>query len=224
MRCLLYSNARAVDMERHAESAEERELHRELAAFLTPITKAWCTDLGIELTSLGLQVHGGMGYVEETGAAQLYRDARIATIYEGTNGIQAIDLVTRKLPMRKGAVADGLLSEVEGVVPSLPEPSRSNLGAAVAALRVATDSMLSRLATDPSDALAGATPYLRMWGTVLGGWFMARSLLAAQTAAGDPGFLRVKLATARFYLDQILPQAPGLLGAVTAPVSALVVE
>jgi hypothetical protein len=230
MRCLIYDNAMQVDLQRHAETAEEREWAGERLALLTPITKAWCTDLGVELASLGLQVHGGMGYVEETGAAQILRDSRIAPIYEGTNGIQAIDLVMRKLPMRNGAVLGELLEEIERVVTELadhPELSSvaTNMAYALKAVRAATAATLTRVSTSPLDALAGATPYLKMLGLLLGGWYLARSGMTAKTmldaGAGDTAFLRAKLATSRFYGEQLLPQAPGLLGAVTGNLSAL---
>ncbi len=121
MRCLLYVTARSGDMMLHAGSEEEREYHSKRLALLTPIVKAWMTDLGVEMTSLGIQVHGGMGYVEETGAAQYFRDSRIAPIYEGTNGIQAMDLVLRKLPIDGGAVLERLITEMTGVLSEMSE-------------------------------------------------------------------------------------------------------
>jgi hypothetical protein len=178
---------------------------------LTPVGKAWSTDLGVELTSLAVQVHGGMGYIEETGVAQYFRDSRIAPIYEGTNGIQAIDLVMRKLPMRGGAVVKEFLATIEAE-PAGNEP----LLKAVAALRDATDWMLAHMVTEPNDALAGATPYLRMFALVAGGWLMDRSARAAERLSLDE-----KIATARFYNEQLLPQVHGLLPAVTAGASPL---
>jgi hypothetical protein len=227
MRALLYTNAVSIDLARHHHDRAEREARRELAELLTPVSKAWCTDLGVELTSLGMQVYGGMGYVEETGVAQYLRDSRIAPIYEGTNGIQAIDLVARKVPMRGGGVVTDLLAQMEALDPELaaagPElaGARSALAAGVSALRQATDWIMSRGPAGPSDALAGATPYLRLSGLVIGGWLLARSALAAsrllRNASGpDAVFLQDKIATARFYTEQLLPQAAGLLPAVTA--------
>ena len=227
MRALLYTNAVSIDLARHHHDRAEREARRELAELLTPVSKAWCTDLGVELTSLGMQVYGGMGYVEETGVAQYLRDSRIAPIYEGTNGIQAIDLVARKVPMRGGGVVTDLLAQMEALDPELaaagPElaGARSALAAGVSALREATDWIASRGLAEPSDALAGATPYLRLSGLVIGGWLLARSALAAsrllRNASGlDAVFLQDKIATARFYTEQLLPQAAGLLPAVTA--------
>jgi 3-(methylsulfanyl)propanoyl-CoA dehydrogenase len=227
MRALLYTNAVSIDLARYHPDRAEREARRELVDLLTPISKAWCTDLGVELASIGLQVHGGMGYVEETGVAQYLRDSRISPIYEGTNGIQAIDLVMRKVPMRDGGVVADLLAQMEALGPELvaagPELAgvRPALAAGVRVLREATGWILSRGQAEPNDALAGATPYLRMSGLVVGGWLMAQSALAASRllrGAGGPDatFLRDKISTACFYAGQLLPQAAGLLPAVTA--------
>ena len=227
MRALLYTNAISIDLARHHPDRAEREARQELVNLLTPISKAWCTDLGVELASIGLQVHGGMGYVEETGMAQYLRDSRISPIYEGTNGIQAIDLVMRKVPMRDGGVVADLLAQMEALDPELaaagPELAgvRSAVADGVRVLREATGWILSRGRAEPNDALAGATPYLRMAGLVVGGWLMARSALAAsrllRDAAGpDAVFLQEKIGTACFYTGQLLPQAAGLLPAVTA--------
>jgi alkylation response protein AidB-like acyl-CoA dehydrogenase len=227
MRAILYTNAVSIDLARHHHDPAEREARRELVELLTPISKAWCTDLGVDLASIGLQVHGGMGYVEETGVAQYLRDSRISPIYEGTNGIQAIDLVIRKVPMRDGGVVADLLAEMEALDPELatagPELAgmRPALANGVTALREATSWILSRGAAEPADALAGATPYLRLSGLVIGGWLMAQSALAASRLLPDADgpdevFLREKIGTARFYTEQLLPQAVGLLPAVTA--------
>jgi len=227
MRALLYTNAVSIDLARHHDSPAERQARQELTDLLTPISNAWCTDLGVELTSIGLQVHGGMGYVEKTGVAQYLRDSRISPIYEGTNGIQAIDLVMRKVPMRGGAVVADLLGQIEALDLELaavgPELDlmRPSLAGGVSALREATSWIVSRSQTEPNDALAGATPYLRLFGLVIGGWLMARSALAARqllrNASGpDAVFLQDKISTALFYTDQLLPQAAGLLPAVTA--------
>jgi alkylation response protein AidB-like acyl-CoA dehydrogenase len=221
MRCLLYTNAASIDMARFHGDPAVRESRRELVELLTPISKAWSTDLGVELSSLAVQVHGGMGFIEEAGVAQYYRDSRIAPIYEGTNGIQAIDLVARKLPMGGGGVVKDFLDGDE--LASM----RTQLAAATGELRAATDWILSRGSAQPNDALAAATPYLRMFGLVTGGWFLARSALAAQQilaeGGGDKQWLQEKIATARFYAEQLLPQAAGLAGAVTAG-SALLYE
>jgi 3-(methylthio)propanoyl-CoA dehydrogenase len=227
MRALLYTNAVSIDLARHHSDQAERDARRELADLLTPISKAWCTDLGVELASTGMQVHGGMGYVEKTGVAQYLRDVRISPIYEGTNGIQAIDLVARKVPMRGGAAMADLLAQMDAIDPELaaadPElhEMRPALADGVSALREATSWIIARGPTEANDALAGATPYLRLSGLVVGGWLMARSALAAsrllRTASGsDAVFLREKIGTAHFYIAQLLPQAAGLLPAVTA--------
>ena len=227
MRALLYTNAVSIDLARHHHDQAEREARRELVELLTPISKAWCTDLGVELTSIGVQVYGGMGYVEETGVAQYLRDSRIAPIYEGTNGIQAIDLVMRKVPMRDGAVVADLLAQMLALDGELaaagPELAgvRSALAHGVSTLREATDWIASHGPAEPNDALAGATPYLRLFGLVIGGWLLARSALAASrrlrhASGSDAVFLKDKIGTARFYAEQLLPQAAGLLPAVTA--------
>jgi alkylation response protein AidB-like acyl-CoA dehydrogenase len=227
MRALLYTNAVSIDLARHHDSPAERKAAQELTDLLIPISNAWCTDLGFELASIGLQVHGGMGYVEETGVAQYLRDSRIAPIYEGTNGIQAIDLVTRKVPMRDGGVVADLLAameatgdELEAAGPQLAQ-IRLPLTSGVGAVSEATGWILAAGQAEPNGALAGATPYLRLFGLVIGGWLMARSALAASQLlnSGDgPGtvFLHEKISTAQFYAQQLLPQASSLLPAVTA--------
>ncbi|MEY2452690.1 MAG: 3-(methylsulfanyl)propanoyl-CoA dehydrogenase [Acidimicrobiaceae bacterium] len=212
MRGLVYANAEGIDLARHAPDEEARTAAQELVDLLTPVTKAWCTDMGNELASLAVQIHGGMGFIEETGVAQRYRDIRIAAIYEGTNGIQAMDLVGRKLPMRAGAVVDDFLRQLEAVDPDLGDAYPQ----AVTSLREATTWILTNGATNPQDALAAATPYLRMFGIVAGGWVMARQAIAARTLGLDDPFNAAKLETARFYIDELLPQAHGLMGAITA--------
>ena len=168
-----------------------------------------------------------MGYVEETGVAQYWRDSRIAPIYEGTNGIQAIDLVTRKMPMRDGGVVTDLLAQMEALDRELaaagPEFAgmRPALASGVSAVREATDWIKAHGRAEPNDAQAGATPYLRLFGQVIGGWLLARSALAASrllpgAGGSDAAFLRDKIGTARFYAGQLLPEAVGLLPAVTA--------
>jgi hypothetical protein len=216
---LLYLNALAIDLARHAPDPAAREANQELADLLTPVSKAWCTDMGMDMARLATQVHGGMGYIEETGVAQRERDIRIAPIYEGTNGIQAMDLVGRKLPMRGGGVVEDFLGSMASLdaplaaVPALAEV-RKGLADAVDALRSATSWLLA--VTSPNDALAGATPYLRMFGITAGGWVLARQALAAHGLGVDDPYLAGKVATARFYATSVLPTARGLLGAVTA--------
>jgi 3-(methylthio)propanoyl-CoA dehydrogenase len=225
MRTLCYANAHALDLAHASSDAAVRERQQKLADLLTPLSKAWCTDLGVELTSLALQVHGGMGYVEETGVAQHYRDARIAPIYEGTNGIQALDLVGRKLPYDGGAFVMDHLADLEEVAEGLTGPLRplgGRLREGIAVLREATEWIFAQ-GGSPNDVFAGATPYLRIFGTVVGGAGLARSASAAQrlldagdTATFDEDFLTARIAIARFYLEQLLPQVGGLLSAVTA--------
>ncbi len=229
MRRLIYLNAESVDLARRHPDPDVRAARQELVELLTPVSKAWCTDMGFEVASLGVQVHGGMGYIEETGVAQLLRDSRIAPIYEGTNGIQAIDLVGRKLPMRGGAVVRGYLDAIFDELSSFSAPElasiRTQLRLAADALAVATEWLLDRGPQDPNVALAGAAPYLRMFGLVTGGWLLARSADAAvagsvtgsgsASVTGD-GSSADMVATAQFYAEQLLPQAGALLGAVTA--------
>jgi 3-(methylsulfanyl)propanoyl-CoA dehydrogenase len=198
------------DLARLAEGEEERAAAKARAELLTPIAKAWSTDVGVEVASLGVQVHGGMGFIEETGAAQHYRDARIAPIYEGTNGIQAIDLVGRKVRMAEGAVMRALCGELAVTAESLTEvpelaPVGRRLAAGVAALERATAWVL---ANGGSPSLAAATPYLKLAGDVIGGAMLGRQALAA--AGSDDPWLQGKAALARLYASQVLAQAPGL--------------
>jgi acyl-CoA dehydrogenase len=225
MRALLYENAMALDWTDAAPDADERARWRERGDLLIPLSKALCTDLGNELTSLALQVHGGMGYIEETGVAQHYRDARIAAIYEGTNGIQAGDLVGRKLGMRGGAVITDELDAIAAQGQRLQEHQElqafaKNLDTAVDAAREATEWLAERSRQDPRSVLAGASPYLRLLGTTVCGGLMARQALAATgpgsgRTAGGAAFRAAKLVSARFFGEQILPTAPGLLASVT---------
>jgi 3-(methylsulfanyl)propanoyl-CoA dehydrogenase len=226
LRCLAYLNAESLDLAARHPDEYVRTRREELADLLTPITKGWGTDLGVELTSLALQVHGGMGYIEETGVAQHYRDIRIAPVYEGTNGIQALDMVGRKLPMRAGGVMADYLAGIDATAGELSGADGDlaaigkRLADAHASLKATTDWLLANGLTDPNNALAGATPYLRMCGIVTGGWLLARSAQAAQrlldAGEGDADFLRQKVVTAKFYAEQLLPQAAGLAPSVTA--------
>ena len=226
MRALIYANAEAIDLARRHPDSETRAARQALVEILTPVSKSWCTDLGCELASIGIQVHGGMGFIEETGAAQYLRDARIAPIYEGTNGIQAIDLVFRKLPIRGGEAVKSLLAEIRELAAALTgeneptlAPLRAGLTDAVGALEAATDWLADKVHAAPDDAAAGCAPYLRMFGLTVGGYLLIRGARAAARLLAEDGadraFLAAKLATARFYAEQILPQAPALLGPVT---------
>ena len=198
------------DLGRLADTDEERAAARARAELLTPIAKAWSTDVGVEVASLGVQVHGGMGFIEETGAAQHYRDARIAPIYEGTNGIQAIDLVGRKVAMADGAVMRGLCGELALTAESLTEvPELASVGrrlaVGVAALERATDWLL---ANRGAPSLAAATPYLKLAGDVIGAAMLGRQALAA--AGSDDPWLKGKAALARVFAGQVLTQSAGL--------------
>jgi alkylation response protein AidB-like acyl-CoA dehydrogenase len=198
------------DQARLAASPAVRATAKARQELLTPIAKAWSTDIGVEVASLGVQVHGGMGFIEETGAAQHYRDARIAPIYEGTNGIQAIDLVGRKVAMEDGSVMDALCADIHATVGELNDAAGledvgERLDAGVAALERATDWVLNNKGPN---ALAAATPYLKLAGDVIGGWMLARQALAA--AGGADEWSKSKAALARVYAGQVLAQAPGL--------------
>jgi hypothetical protein len=202
------------DLARFADSEDERAAAKARQELLTPIAKAWSTDVGVEVASLGVQVHGGMGFIEETGAAQHYRDARIAPIYEGTNGIQAIDLVGRKLRMNGGETLKGLCAEMALTAEGLTEtadlaPVGRRLAAGVAALERAADWLI---AADNTAALAAATPFLKLAGDVTGGWILGRQALAA--AGHEDAWLKSKGALARLYASQVLSGAPGLADAV----------
>jgi alkylation response protein AidB-like acyl-CoA dehydrogenase len=218
MRALAYSAAAALDRARREPDAVARARAQGRLDLLIPLVKAWCTDLGFEIASSALQVHGGMGYIEETGVAQHLRDARIAMIYEGTNGIQAIDLVGRKLSMADGRLPWQLFDELEADLAALDAASehdlRHGLGAALDALKEATRWLQGAEAGDPDASLAGASPYLRMLATTLGGFLLARSMLAARET-GHP-LAGAKRASASFYITQLLPPAAALLPAVTA--------
>ena len=183
------------------------------ADLLTPLVKAYGTDAGVEVASLGVQVHGGMGYIEETGAAQHLRDVRITPIYEGTNGIQAADLVGRKLGLEGGAVLAALLAEMRA------ETAEHR---ALAELIDACDAVARQLlSADLDDRMAASYPFLTMLSVAVAGWLMARQLKAAEADGGDPGFLAMKKASARFYLEQIVPEAMGLAAAALAPADLL---
>lgn len=217
-RALAYANAAAVDRAHALPEGEERRAAKGRADLLTPITKAYATDMGVEMASLGVQVHGGMGYVEETGAAQHYRDARIAPIYEGTNGIQALDLTGRKLNMDGGVHWRALAEEMRADVERVPAALRVALAGAVQAF-VDGASWLSAEGRDPSDAAAGAQPFCRLAGHTICAWLLAKQAGEAQRRLADgddEAFLTAKIATANVFVTQIAPQAAALLPAVTA--------
>jgi alkylation response protein AidB-like acyl-CoA dehydrogenase len=216
MRALAYFAAAAIDASRQTDDGEAQFRAQRRADLLIPVVKAWCTDLGVEIASTGIQVHGGMGYIEETGAAQYLRDARIAPIYEGTNGIQANDLVGRKLGRDQGEAARELIAEMRASVAELDARElsalRQPLTEGIDALDRATAYLVS---AGPAVAAAGSVPYLQLFGTVAGGWLMAR---VAATALRHPatGLTAAKLATARFYAEHFLARAPGYLPAIAS--------
>jgi alkylation response protein AidB-like acyl-CoA dehydrogenase len=213
-RTICYATAMALDRAERGTDKAQRQAAHARASLLTPLAKAFSSDIGVDVTSLDVQVHGGMGYIEETGAAQLYRDARISPIYEGTNGIQAIDLVTRKLPLAGGAVIEGFLGELRGIVGAVNTTNDPALGwtgmrleEAVESLARATSWMLAHLDNDTDQALAGATPYLRLFGVTTGGCLLAQQALAALRLGAD-GASRIALA--RFFAENFSVQAAGL--------------
>ncbi len=225
MRALGYLAACELDRAKRHPDAEVRARHQARLDLLTPVVKGWCTELAVEIASLGVQVHGGMGFVEETGAAQYLRDARITTIYEGTTGIQANDLIGRKVGAEQGATALALISEMRALDGSLAATgatlalARAVFAEAVDGLEAATRWLVDRYRAEPEPAAAVAVPYLKLFGTVAGGWLMARAALIALERRDSPGadrvFLEAKLATACFYLEHLLPQAAALSRTVT---------
>ena len=227
-RAVCYGTAGAIDRSRRAADPAERKRQAERAGLLTPIAKAYSSDIGNEVASLGVQVHGGMGFIEETGAAQYMRDARIIPIYEGTNGIQAIDLAMRKLPTAGGETMRAEIRDMRAVVEELRALNHPGFGAS--ALRFgealdsfgrATDYMLKAVGSAPQDALAGATSYLRMFGLAFGGTGLVRAALAAHKAGdGDPANAG-RVAVMRFFAEQIVTAMPGLETTVTQGADAV---
>ena len=218
LRRIIYWNAACLDIAAHHTDAAEREKASDIAALLTPISKGWGTDMSVELTGMAVQIHGGMGFIEETGVAQHYRDARITTIYEGTNGIQAMDLVGRKLGMKGGAVVLGLFDEMDAMHDKLlkhPEllASAAELKSAVNAVRGTTNWFFEN-ATNQVAVLSGATPYLRQLSTLVGGYVMAKSAQIALHSDLSEEEKSAKINTARFFCEQLLPAVHGLSGAV----------
>ncbi len=230
-RAICYATAMALDRSERSPDAAARNAAHERASLLTPVAKAFSTDIGNEVTSLGVQVHGGMGYIEETGVAQLFRDARIAAIYEGTSGIQAVDLVTRKLPLSGGAAIAAHLEQLRGIVDAVNannDPAFGwapvRLGEALDSLTRATKWLLGRRDNEADEALAGATPFLRLFGVATGGCYLVQQALAALRLGEEA---QSRLALARFFAENFAVQAgalertivegaPGLIGADAA--------
>ena len=218
MRAVCYCVTADMDIARHHDDESVRRQHLARAELLIPVVKGWCTELGVEIASLGVQVHGGMGFIEETGAAQHLRDARIAPIYEGTNGIQAIDLVGRKLGQDRGQAMKALINDMQQTADQLAEagPELSGIHAAlkvgIEALTETTDYCVSTMADDPNGVLSAAFNYMMLVGYVCGGWQMARAaLIARQRLEGEQAaFYQAKLMTAQCYAEQIMPKTAAL--------------
>jgi hypothetical protein len=219
-RAIAYACAHALDMA-HASQGDAQRHWQERANLLTPVAKAFSTDIGVEVASLGVQVHGGMGFIEETGAASLLRDARIAPIYEGTNGIQAIDLVTRKLPQSDGAQIAGYIAELRGVEQELRQSNLPGLGRSADRLAEALDAVQEAtcflLAAQgkgrQQEALAGATPYLRLFGLAAGGVYLAKAALAD---GKDP-----RIALCRFFAENLIGETAALKNRVIGGAESL---
>jgi len=228
-RAICMACAVAADLSEFAEDADERAAAKRREEVLTPIAKAWSTDIGVEVASLGIQIHGGMGYIEETGAAQHLRDARITPIYEGTNAIQAMDLAGRKLNMQGGAAFTELFADIEQTIEACATSSHPDLPALAERLDEGLDS-LREAATwlqtaDPGDVLAGATPFLTLAGEVIGGWMLCIGAVAARRRQkeklGDPVFAAQRIALAGFYCEAVLTLAHARVDDVTMGVEMI---
>jgi butyryl-CoA dehydrogenase len=225
MRALAYVVAAAMDFSLKAKDSEEKKRHQAFVDLMIPVVKGWSTETGIEVASLGVQIHGGMGFIEETGAAQHLRDARITTIYEGTTGIQASDLVGRKIAREGGATAKAFASELRRFSGMLAASGNGNIraiqptfSAGVDAVEQCVQYIVGNAGSDIKGVFAGAVPFLKLMGIVAGGWQMARAALAAEKklkeGGGDTAFYEAKIATARFFSDHVLVQAPALRNTV----------
>ncbi|MFJ3259530.1 acyl-CoA dehydrogenase [Pseudomonas sp. NPDC086581] len=221
MRALAAEVALAMDYAHAHDDAEERQRNQAFVDLMIPVIKGCATENAVDIASLGVQIHGGMGFIEETGAAQHLRDARITTIYEGTTGIQAADLVGRKIARDQGRAIDALIGRMSTVEQQLRAADAASLasladglGRAIAALKDAVAYIVAGFDSQPQAVLFGSVPLLELLGLVAGGWQMARSALAAQQrlaqGGSDAAFLDAKLATARFYAEHLLVRAPAL--------------
>ena len=222
---MMYDNQLMLDVEYFAEDEEMKAFGEERCGILTPITKAWISDLGVELSSMAIQVYGGMGYVEETGVAQYLRDSRIAPIYEGTNGIQALDLMFRKLPLDNGQAMQRLLGDVNELIEEMKKEDE-----VIASMAEKLEKEVSKLSEvtlwlggrmlegELVDASAAATPYLKMFGQVLGGYYMGKAAILANKKFKETKdeFYTDKLTLSKFYMEQLLPLTSGYASAVTA--------
>lgn len=225
-RAMAYTAAYNIDVSKHSTDEAVKKAAGLRVDLLTPVVKAWVTDLSNEVTSMGVQVHGGMGYIEETGAAQHMRDARVLPIYEGTNGIHAQDLMFRKLARDDGAAFDAMLDEIDALLPELAKQHgddfavmKRHLEDALVYTRAARNWALKQVKSDPSRAAAVSAPFLRLTGHLFGGYYLIKSALLAQqdlaAHVGDPDFLTAKVITAWFYAEHILPETIGLAITVT---------
>jgi hypothetical protein len=232
MRALAYVAAAALDKGRHHPEPAERQRNQALVDLLTPIVKGWCTEQAVEIASIGIQVHGGTGFVEESGAAQYLRDARITTIYEGTTGIQANDLVGRKIARDGGDALAAAIDEMRQTESGLMTAGDASLAVIGTRLRAGLDALadaagfvVRRYRDDPRSVLAGSVPLLELAGIVCGGAQLGRAALIATTKLaakdGDAGFLRAKIATARHFADHVLTHAPALRDTVVEGSSAM---
>ncbi len=221
MRALSYWVAGHMDLASHHPDAAQQARSQAYVDLLTPVVKGWCTESAVEITSTGIQIHGGVGFVEETGAAQYFRDARITPIYEGTTAIQANDLIGRKIAREGGLTAKALVAEMRKVEAQLAEASgdefaaiRKSLSAGVTAVEEAVEYIVATYGKDIKAASVGSVPFLKLLGIVAGGWQMARAALVSARrlaeGSGDASFYKTKITTARFYADHVLSQAPGL--------------
>ena len=220
-RALALVAAAASDRSHHEPDAAASKEAQAFYEFMVPLVKGYSTEMSIEVASLGVQVHGGMGFIEETGAAQYLRDARILTIYEGTTAIQANDLVGRKTQRDGGATARAIAAQVAATEEALAAAASTDaksfanhLSAARMAFEDVVGFIVEQARANPNAVYAGSVPYLMLAGNLMAGWQMGRALLAAEAGlaggAGDPAFLRAKVATARFYAEHLLSKVPGL--------------
>ncbi|MEO8977552.1 MAG: acyl-CoA dehydrogenase, partial [Casimicrobiaceae bacterium] len=227
MRAVAYETAATLDVARHHPNDSIRAQQQSQAEFMVPVIKGWCTETAQQVTSLGLQIHGGMGYIEETGVAQYTRDVRITTIYEGTTSIQANDFVSRKTARDGGKAARGRIQEILITANELSASDATNLVGLGEALRDSADWLresleivLERLVSSPREAFAVSVPYLELWGVVCGGWQMGRAALVASqkmaTCTGEKTFLASKLATSRYYIEALLPRGGALVAEIRA--------
>jgi alkylation response protein AidB-like acyl-CoA dehydrogenase len=214
-----------LDLANHQTDEKQRAAAQARGDLLIPIVKGWCTETGNTVAAIGVQIHGGMGFIEETGAAQYVRDARITTIYEGTTGIQSNDLIGRKIGRDGGAAMNALLADMSRELEGLEgSPTQKAALEAVGLLKEATQSLLKALSSRPEAAMAVSVPYLMLCGYTMGGWLLAKSsAIAAKNPQGpDKAFYESKIHTARFYADQVLPNTLALARIVTSGAESVI--